>query len=570
MGDGKDGKDKGKHKGKGKGNGKGKGKNKGKDKDSAEAEANKEEAVGTTSEQSELHAAARSGCAAKISELLANDEKANLVNSIDQHRRTPLHLAAFFGHTAAVEQLLELGADPAKEAMDGFLPIHFAAQSGHLEVLRAIVRHIGAKGEFGIVKRHVNRIVHKGKKTALHLTLSKDHSECARFLVMKGASTEIKTAQGQTALDLCKDKDLCQDLVEKAVAVKAAAEADGGSDDKEDGHDADQDGTGEDAAEPPAKKRAVGKPGSQVAVPSHSAIGPQPPPAQASELPMPGLPGAALGGRLPAIAGVLQCGPWLLSSIKVGVGEAERSYPPGVSGMADVHWSFSIAEDPKLVDGPVMCLQAHERASDESELRLMFQKSNRRLWHFTHFSEDALLCPTESRCNACGIIVIAETSDGLLVLERRQSSGNDEQLRTAPEVQTITSTDLTASLSEALSSCPALLRGELLPVLSSGRLLGVLDAAGEVSGGHRHHLVFGVRLTATAEEVTSAYSAAGAENRAVVFARCAAVQEPTYGVATADFASLVGEGNSNVDDVLRRALVLLRELRVVGAGGSAA
>lgn len=68
--------------------------------------------------------------------------------------------------------------------MDGFLGLHFAAQQGHLEVVRALLRHISARGEHGAVKKYVNRVVRKGK-TALELCKSE-----ALRAELRGASLE--------------------------------------------------------------------------------------------------------------------------------------------------------------------------------------------------------------------------------------------------------------------------------------------------------------------------------------------------------------------------------------------
>eukprot|EP00913_Durusdinium_trenchii_P014160 g13288.t1 len=134
---------------------------------------------------SELHTAAREGDVQKIEALLSDapgadgDGGVRPVNAPDQHRRSPLHMAAFFGKAEAVQKLLEKSADPHlqdtdESAMDGFLPLHFAAQSGHLEV-----------GErFGGPAPNGSFQVAKGKKSALHLALLKGHQDCARFLVM--------------------------------------------------------------------------------------------------------------------------------------------------------------------------------------------------------------------------------------------------------------------------------------------------------------------------------------------------------------------------------------------------
>ena len=56
-----------------------------------------------------LHAAAAKGDTAEIERLLAAGQN---VNAQDAHSRTPLHVAAHFGHHAAAQALLKGGANP--------------------------------------------------------------------------------------------------------------------------------------------------------------------------------------------------------------------------------------------------------------------------------------------------------------------------------------------------------------------------------------------------------------------------------------------------------------------------
>jgi len=341
--------------------------------------------------------------------------------------------------------------------MDGFLPLHFAAQAGHVEVLKLLVRHIGSKGEYGAMKKHVNCVVTKGKKTALHLALSKGHAECGRFLVLKGASCEMKTAQNQTALDLCSE-ELKEELMGKAkVAAKEAEEAERAKKDTPEAKKTE-------VAEPPTKKQ---KTGVQV-VPTEAIEGLPPTPMPLTSLKDPP-------------TGLLVAGPWPLENIDL-VDDGEKSYPAGIPGMADVEWDLKIKEEPEE-DGIVWCFQALE--TDGNKLHLKMKKSSKKLLYYTHLSDEAMMLDKDSKCNACGLVILLETSDRLLVCQEGKSSP-------------LTSLDFVQVISEALQS---LCSPEILgTAIGSTRILGLLEAP-EAQDGFRHHLVAACRIALTSEEV---------------------------------------------------------------------
>ena len=58
---------------------------------------------------------------------------------------TALHFAAAGGHRQAAEQLLQLGSDMhARTKSTKSSVLHFAAESGNVDLLRALLRHVGA------------------------------------------------------------------------------------------------------------------------------------------------------------------------------------------------------------------------------------------------------------------------------------------------------------------------------------------------------------------------------------------------------------------------------------------
>jgi uncharacterized protein len=172
-----------------------------------------------------LHAAAAKGDAAEIARLIAAGEK---VDVQDAHSRTPLLVAAHFGHQAAAQALLEGGANP--NALDaqkydivtiaavkddvamlklalaaGTDPKNItspyqgtaliaAAHLGHAEVVRTL---IAAKAPLD----HVNNLGWTALMESIVLgNGGKAHTETLAALVQAGANLNIADRQGVTPL----------------------------------------------------------------------------------------------------------------------------------------------------------------------------------------------------------------------------------------------------------------------------------------------------------------------------------------------------------------------------------
>jgi ankyrin repeat protein len=56
-----------------------------------------------------------------------------------QYANTPLHTAAYLGHLAIAERLLEAGAPVDAENSTGSTPMHLAAEGGHLAVIERLL-----------------------------------------------------------------------------------------------------------------------------------------------------------------------------------------------------------------------------------------------------------------------------------------------------------------------------------------------------------------------------------------------------------------------------------------------
>ncbi|PPD99888.1 hypothetical protein GOBAR_DD03068 [Gossypium barbadense] len=101
-----------------------------------------------------------------------------------------LHLAAWAGQAQAVSYLCKQKADVGAAAMDDMGAIHFAAQKGHLEVVR----------------------------TLLSSRSFRSHLEVIKVLLKKGASLDAKTKAGKTPLDLAVTEEIRSLLKEREQA----------------------------------------------------------------------------------------------------------------------------------------------------------------------------------------------------------------------------------------------------------------------------------------------------------------------------------------------------------------
>lgn len=145
----------------------------------------------------------------------------------DGLKRVPLHLAAFGGHLAIVDRIVEICPEAAGlAAQDGYLPIHFAAQQGHIECVRSLVRAAGRSSinpdpKPGSVKKLMGRVV-KGERNLLHLCCARNHVEVACFLLDKGCDLQARqTSNNKNPLELLSPEN--QGKVRQHLAAKKGA-----------------------------------------------------------------------------------------------------------------------------------------------------------------------------------------------------------------------------------------------------------------------------------------------------------------------------------------------------------
>ncbi len=161
----------------------------------------------------DFHAMARAGDGDGLEKALNIGDIAKskvFVNTKDKLQRTPLHLAAFLGQLQAAEKLLEYGADVHAGAVDGFTPLHFAAQNGKFHMCKLLIK----------ANSNIDRAVQKSARTALHLAASKGHESIMELLISKGADTEKVSRDGKTFIDCIAD-DAIRQHVERFLEERA-------------------------------------------------------------------------------------------------------------------------------------------------------------------------------------------------------------------------------------------------------------------------------------------------------------------------------------------------------------
>jgi ankyrin repeat protein len=114
------------------------------------------------------------------------------IDSPDDQGLTPLHQACKhdFPQIDLVEILLNVNGDVNAVSIDGFTPLHFAAASGHLEILRLLLNTNEVQ---------VNAET-KERKTPLGLACLVGHTDAVDLLVRHGAEINKPNEEGNTYL----------------------------------------------------------------------------------------------------------------------------------------------------------------------------------------------------------------------------------------------------------------------------------------------------------------------------------------------------------------------------------
>lgn len=120
-------------------------------------------------------------------------ENPELVNVKDDDHYTPLHRAAYSGHIDVVRKLITQGADVHARTIDGWTPLHSACKWNNAEIASFLLQN----------NADVNAQTN-GLHTALHLASgSKDTKEAIELLLMnRYINSDLKNNLGETAFDV--------------------------------------------------------------------------------------------------------------------------------------------------------------------------------------------------------------------------------------------------------------------------------------------------------------------------------------------------------------------------------
>ena len=187
--------------------------------------------MGNSLQVMQLQSAVERGDLERVRLLLECSQSERLLNARDRWNNTPLHAAAFYGHVAVVEHLLQCKApvDATNELQN--TPLHIAALHYHVEVAEVLLVQGGATvdcrngkletplhfaaltgaGHMAALLLHHKAAVDSTDiegNTPLHKTAGcvRERTAVAELLLQHGADARALNNQQQTALTLAQQQ----------------------------------------------------------------------------------------------------------------------------------------------------------------------------------------------------------------------------------------------------------------------------------------------------------------------------------------------------------------------------
>ncbi|XP_063601791.1 serine/threonine-protein phosphatase 6 regulatory ankyrin repeat subunit C-like [Penaeus indicus] len=147
---------------------------------------------------SEILMMARKGDAEGVKRLAKQGANLEVKNPRARERGLrPLHLCSLAGHTAALEALVECGADIHSRGPQGLSVVHYASKGGHVEVLK-VLQQLDAN----------LMVLTDAKETALHVAADFGNLAAVKWLVELGGFERISLSrEAGSAFDLARISD---------------------------------------------------------------------------------------------------------------------------------------------------------------------------------------------------------------------------------------------------------------------------------------------------------------------------------------------------------------------------
>lgn len=120
-----------------------------------------------------------------------------LLNEAGDCGRNALHWAIHLNNPDIVSFLIIKGANPTILTIDGYTPLQLAVQHHSPEIMKLLIDQ---------KKIDVNQATKRG--TALHLAVMNEDRRCVEILLQNDADIETLNPEGQTALEICKNKEI--------------------------------------------------------------------------------------------------------------------------------------------------------------------------------------------------------------------------------------------------------------------------------------------------------------------------------------------------------------------------
>lgn len=136
-----------------------------------------------------LHDAAENGAIQELTNLIATHKYD--INEQDEDNWTPLHCAAWSGHTECVRILLLSEANVNALNNRKSTPLHLAAQWDYIDCLKVLIEHHAIIDPYSV-----------SHWTPLHYAAKWGNAECAQLLLQHGATIDAITNDCKTAKDL--------------------------------------------------------------------------------------------------------------------------------------------------------------------------------------------------------------------------------------------------------------------------------------------------------------------------------------------------------------------------------